>query len=485
MKRLLLLFVVAILVLAGVLLYNIYNFKSRQLHPEPFDAAGIDEVRAVERLSKALTFKTISHQDPAEFKGAPFEALHGYLQKSYPKVHEILEREVISDYSLLYKWTGKQPEKPPVVLLAHTDVVPVEDPAAWAQPPFSGKVDGGHIWGRGAIDDKSSVMAILEAAETLAAGGFQPERTVYFAFGHDEEIGGMDGARVIANRLEERGVKAWFTLDEGSAIIDGIVPGLDAPLAVIAVGEKGYISLKLTAHAPGGHSSQPPEHTAIGVLAQGINRLEERQMPARLEGPLYDLFQYAGPEMQFPYRLVMANLWLFGPLLEWQLVQNPTTAAGLRTTTAVTIVDGGTKDNVLPAKAEAVVNFRILPGDTAEEVEAHAWEVLSGLNIDVSVLGRHEVTEPSPLGDVDSGSYRLLNKTSRQLYPGVPVAPGICPGGTDSKHYYGVAENTYRFQPLVFTRQDLERIHGANERISIKNYLKAIQFYIQLLRNSQ
>jgi carboxypeptidase PM20D1 len=475
-----------IVVIVVVVLGRTLLVSSKQLDPQPHDPIPLDEDGAVARLAQSTTFNTISHQIPWEFRGSAFTDFHAFLQESFPQAHETLAGEVINDYSLWYTWEGTNPDLPPVVLLGHMDVVPVDTASeqAWTQPPFEGVVADGYIWGRGTLDDKSSVMGILEATETLIVEGFKPARTIYYAFGHDEEVGGNNGAKAMADLMKERDIHAWFTLDEGSAIVDGVVPGLDGPIALISLSEKGYVTLELSVEGEGGHSSQPPPHTSIGILAAAITKLENNPMPARFEGPLYDMLTYAGPEMAFPLRMVMSNMWLFKPIVQGQLEGGNTTRAALRTTTAVTMMDAGTKENVLPIQAKATVNFRILAGDSSEDVIAHVTETIADERVTVTELNPEETSEPGPVSDVEGAAYALVNQAVRNVMPDTPVAPGMTIGATDSKHYHDVADDNFRFMPVVMTSEDLGTIHGTNERIAIDNYLRAIQIWGEILQKA-
>jgi len=485
-RKIVLVIVVVAVGLAGVLLLNTLRFQSTQLESKGSTPIAVDKDGAVQRFAKALTFKTISHQIPWEFRGTAFTEFHAYLAESFPQVHATLQREVVNDYSLMYTWAGSDATLKPVVLMAHMDVVPVDAGSAqlWTHDPFAGTVADGRVWGRGSLDDKSSVMAILETAESLLRAGWKPKRTLYFCFGHDEELGGPKGAKAMASLLKERGVKAWFSLDEGSGIADGILPGIEGPVALIATCEKGYVSLKLEVEGKGGHSSKPPANTSLGLLCAAVTRLEENQFEPAIEGPIRQMLDIAGREMKFPLNLVMANMWLTEPLLIKQLANSDTTRAALRTTTAPTILNAGTKENVLPIKAEAVVNFRIYPGDTVEEVVAHAKRVVNDERVKISILDEHEALEPSPVSDIDSDSYQTLAQSIRNVHPTFPVAPAMSIGGTDSKHFYEVAENCYRFQPMVFKQSDFDTIHGTDESCSIEVYLDGIQLYAEIIRNA-
>jgi len=367
--------------------------------------------------------------------------------------------------------------------MSHQDVVPVEPGTEkdWTHPAFSGLIDGGWIWGRGALDDKVGVLAILEATETLLARDFQPQRTVYFAFGHDEEVGGNQGAAAIAALLERRGIHPELILDEGGLIAEGMVQGIKQPVALIGTAEKGYLSVELVAEAAGGHSSMPPRHGAIGKLAEAVEKLEDHPMPARIDGATKRSFEYLAPEMPFVPRLVLANLWLFAPVAERQFAADPPANARIRTTTAATVFQAGIKENVLPHRARAVVNFRILPGDSIEDVLRRVRETV-GPEIRVSATGVTK-TEPSPESQDSAPEFALLQRTLAQLFPGTVVSPNLLSGGTDTKHYLRLSRNVYRFLPIRMKAEDLARLHGTNERVGVENYGEIVRFYAQLLRN--
>lgn len=484
LKRVLQCLTLGLVLLVGVLVGRTVLNPSRQVPAEPFSPMAIDRDAAARHLGAAITHKTVSFQAPWDVRGDEFKQFHAFLAETYPKVHAALQREVVADNALLYTWKGSDAGAEPIILLAHMDVVPVDKASErdWKRAPFGGEVVDGYVWGRGALDDKNCVIAILEAAEALLGAGFQPKPTVYFAFGSNEELGGSTAA-AIAALLKERGVKAAFTLDEGSGITQGIVPGVAKPLALIGLAEKGYLSLELTVTGTGGHSSQPPAHTAIGVLSQAIVNIENNPLPKHLDGPMLDMLETAGPEMSFPMKLVMSNLWLFKPLIVSQLAGSNTTAAALHTTTAVTMMNSGTKENVLPSEAKAVVNFRILQGDTVASITEHVKRVVNNEDVKIRAIDGHDTFEAGRVSERDGAAYALLAKTARQVLPSCAVAPGLVLGATDSKHYYDVSRNQYRFQPVVYTNDDLKTIHGTDERIAVDNLERSIQFFAQLLKN--
>lgn len=450
-------------------------------HPAPPAPVEIPD-DAAERLAGAIRVRTISAEDPAAFEAAVFRAMHAYLQVSFPRVHGHLLRETVGDHSLLYTWQGSDPRLHPILLAGHLDVVPVEDAteSKWQHEPFSGRISDGFIWGRGAIDNKSTVIGTLEAVEMLLAEGVRPARTVYLAFGHDEEVGGTEGAREIAALLKSRGVTLDMVVDEGGVISDGVLPGVAAPVALVGVAEKGFVTLELSTRVGGLHSSMPPRESAIGILSAAITRLENDQMPARLEGATQQLFETIGPQFPPVQRAMFANLWLTKPLVLRNLEKSPGTNAMVRSTTAPTIFRAGTKDNVLPSSARAVINFRILPGDSIDTVTAHVRRVVADSRVEIAIGGRF-TAEPSPVSSSETESFRTVSRAIRSVVPEALVAPYLVVVVTDARHYSELTDNVFRFLPLRLTARDLERIHGADERIAILDYYAAIRIYRQLL----
>jgi carboxypeptidase PM20D1 len=322
----------------------------------------------------------------------------------------------------------------------------------------------------------------MESVEWLLAHDFVPGRTVYLAFGHDEEIGGKDGAKKIAALLKSRGVQADL-LDEGSAVLTGgLIAGVQRPVAAIMTAEKGYYTVKLTVRAEGGHSSRPPPVTAISRLARAVARVQDQPMPTRLVSPVTDMFDRLAPEMAFGRRFALANRWLFGPLLRRTLAAGQTTNTSVRTTTATTVFHAGVKDNVLPSEAWALVNFRLLPGDSIAAVRAHVRSVVDDDQVELSDYGFAD--EPSPVSSTDSDSFRLIERTVGEIFPDAVVTAGLVTGATDARNYDGVYATRYNFAPQVLAPADLPTIHGTDERIGVDNYLTMVRFYVQLLRNA-
>jgi carboxypeptidase PM20D1 len=329
-------------------------------------------------------------------------------------------------------------------------------------------------------------MSQLEAVEHLIAVGFAPRQTVYLFFGHDEEVGGLRGAKTLAERWKQAGIKLDYVLDEGTLIIEGILKGLDKPAALIGMAEKGYLTVRLNVSATPGHSSMPPpspRQSAIAMLSAGLSRLDEKQFPVQINGLAGEMFDTLAPEMNWVNRMVLSNLWLTRPIVEAQLAKSASTAALLRTTTALTELNAGIRDNVLPGKAEASVNYRILPGQTTEQVLQHTLSAFPEGSA-VTANKKDGYSEPSKVARTDAPGYQAIAKTIRGLHPNVVVAPSLMLGGTDARHFDDVAENVYRFSPVRAGPEDLSRFHGTNERISLSNYTEMIQFYAAFLRNA-
>jgi carboxypeptidase PM20D1 len=486
LRLLFVLAVVALIVLSGVMLYRTWRYPSRQLQTSPAPDVTLDANATAGHLAQALRFQTVSYADPAQFKSEEFVNLRNFLEQTYPRTHATLTHEVVNNYSLLYKWAGQDASLKPILLMGHMDVVPIEPgtEGQWTYPPFEGRIADGYVWGRGALDDKAAVVGLLEAVEQLLREGYQPKRTVYLAFGHDEEVGGPNGATAIAELLQTRGVEFEYVLDEGGALTNGIMKGISRPVAILGTAEKGFVSVELTVTGAGGHSSTPPPETVIGILSAGIARLEANQMPAAIKGVTQEMLDYVGPEMNFLPRVALANQWLTRPLIKRQLSAAPATAALLRTTTAPTIFEGGVKENVLPAQARAVVNFRILPGDSIDSVLQHVRQTIGDPRVQIGGLKTTAASEPSPVSPTSAPAFQLVARTIREIFPAAVVAPALVIGATDSRHYAKVAPNIYRFAPLWLAPEDLERIHGTNERLSVESFVRCVKFYRQLIRNS-
>lgn len=469
-----------------VLVVNTARLTSKQLEVEPAIDVTLDSQEIAEHLAGAIQFPTISYRDAAQIEGEEFIDLHKYLEQTFPQVHAKLGKEVVGDYSLLYTWQGQDQGLKPILLTGHIDVVPIEPGTEgdWTYPPFEGRIADGYIWGRGTLDDKGRVLGIFQAVEVLLEEGFRPKRTIYLAIGEDEEIRGKGGAAQIAALLQSRGIEIEFLLDEGAGIMVDSFPGLPQ-VAMVGTAEKGYLSLELIAEGKGGHSSAPPPHTAVGVLSAAINKLEENPFPAKLEGLPRQMFtEYLAPEMDFGMRMLIGNPWLFDGVTKSILAAQPEPNAWLRTTTAATMFEGSIQDNVLPARARAVVNFRILPGESVASVTEHVRQTIDDPQVQIKPLLGPVITEPSSVSDTSSPNFETLQRTIHQVFPEAVVTPGLLFATTDTVHYLELSDNIYRFSPTLAQPEVARTVHGTNERIPTESYEQIVRFFIQLIRNS-
>jgi len=478
-------FVLALLLVLIIILFSrMLSFTSEQLPVTPVKPQAIPE-SAVKRLSQSVQIQTISALSDTAQRVQNFQRFHTFLAQSFPRVHAELEIARVNDFGLVFKWQGSDASLKPALLLSHQDVVPIEPGTEfdWLYPPFAGEVAEGYLWGRGAWDDKSTLMASLEALEMLLTAGAQPVRSLMLAFGHDEEVGGERGAAAIAELFRQQDLVFDYILDEGAVIGVGLIPGVEQPVAMVATSEKGYLTLRLTTEGQGGHSSVPPAITAVGRLARAVTRLQEQPLPAKLTQPVRDMLEALGPHMPWSKRLALSNLWLFEPLLVSQMAGSRSTQAHVRTTTAPTMLTAGVKENVLPQSASAIVNFRILPGQTRQQVIRQVENVIADDAVQVEENGSIS-SEPSAVSGKKSNAFKTLVRSIRQVNPDVLVSPVLLFGATDSRHFGGLSENIYRFTPIRITGKDFKRIHGTNERIAVSDYKNAIRFYYQLITNT-
>ena len=484
MKKAFLYLFVIIVVIAAVGIYRAETvYVDNQYYPSTqTNKVEVDRDLVVQHFQKAIQIATISKDYPAPITPEPFLAFHQHLADSFPTVHDVAELTIVNDYSLVYKFEGTGKGLKPVLFMGHMDVVPVDDETLgkWTHAPFEGIIADDQIWGRGAIDDKSTVMALMEAMELTLKQGKQPKRTLYFAFGHDEEIGGSQGAKKIAEYFQQQGVKFEFVLDEGGLILDGVIEAVAQPVAIIGIAEKGFVNIRLIAERPGGHSSMPPENTGPGILAQAIVKLEENKFPATLEYTNI-MFDAIGSFANYPARFAMANQWLTAPVVKQAMLSKQNTAAGLRTTTAVTMLKGSSKSNILPTKATAVVNFRVLPGETWESVLAEVKSIIDDPRITYEVFMKNN---PSSVSSTDSLGYQLIEQTIREFADDALVAPYLVMGGTDSKYFYPLTDSVYRFLMIRLDSSTMSIVHGIDERISVDNYVMGIQYFYELLRKA-
>ncbi|MET0736585.1 MAG: M20/M25/M40 family metallo-hydrolase [Microbacterium sp.] len=439
---------------------------------------------AVDRFRELLRIPTVSHADEADIDWPRFDDFQAALERLYPATHRILEREVVDGHSLLFRWAGAAAGDP-LVLMAHIDVVPVVE-AEWEHPPFAAELVGegadAAIHARGAIDDKGSLVAILEAVEQLAAEGFTPERDVYLAFGHNEETAG-GGARAIVEALRERGIRPALVLDEGGAVVDSVIPGVTVPTAMVGVAERGVMTLWLTAREQGGHASTPPTLPATVRLARAIDRLHRHPFPRRIAPPVRAMLTTIAPHAPQPLRAVFENLALTGPLVSTVFSKlGPEMNAIVRTTAVATQLSGAPGENVLATSARAAVNIRLLTGDTVEGAVAHARRAIADDGIELEV--RHG-TDPSPVSPWQGAAWRrIATAVGATLGGDVVTTPYLQLGASDSRWFTVISDHVYRFTPFHLTRSERDALHSHNERIRIDVWLRGIGFYRALVAAS-
>ncbi len=462
-----------------------YRPKKTEITPLPEEKINVQRYR--DNLSKAIQFKTISYRETERVDWKEFEKFHAFLDEAYPLIKKNLEKEVIPPANLLYRWKGKRSDLLPIAMLAHQDVVPVSEGTEgdWTHAPFDGVDDGEFVWGRGALDMKNHLIAVMESVEALLEDGFEPERDVYLLFGDNEEVvaNKENGARDLMNTLKDRGIELDCVLDEGGAIIPINVPGVlkNKFLMGVGVAEKGYADIEIVCNAKGGHSSQPPVHSALGELSKAISALEANQFKASFNDSMKSLLDSIARECTYPVRLISCNLPLLMPALLQGFKAIPFGACLVRTTTAVTMALGSPAANVLPQRASATVNFRAMPGTTKQDLVDHIRKVCKNNNLEINVLNAKEASSFSP---TDSRAFGIINDVCKALVPGSIVAPYLVMGGTDSYHYEPICKNIYRYAPFTVDVPLLRCTHGTNERLPVSCMETALSFFKNYIRRA-
>lgn len=483
-KKILLVLLGVVLTLITIILVNTLRLGNTQIEPGTPVEVDWDRDAMLERFSRAIQYKTISGDEGDMRDTTEFYAFLEFVEQEFPLVHERLEREMFNDLTPLYFWEGSEPSLNPILYMGHYDVVPIDstDIEGWEYGPFSGAIADGHVWGRGTLDNKINVMSLLETMEYLLTVDFQPRRSFYVSFGHDEEIGGHEGARAISRYFQDNDITLHYVLDEGGVIVlDN--PMLGEKVAMIGIAEKGYLSLELTARTRGGHSSSPPKEMAIVKLSEAISKLNNNQFPAAVDGATEKMFESVANKLPFHLRMVYGNRWATERLMTRMMASDPSVAPMVRTTTAPTILRAGVKDNVLPNEARAVVNFRLLPGETFDSVKEHVTRVISDDDISISEYGPIQVP-PSMVSPVSSPNYKKLQQAIMDQFQDLLVMPYLVSGATDSRYFTGITDQIYRFTPVEFSMADMGIIHGTGEKVSIDSYVGAIDFYVHLIQMS-
>lgn len=464
--------------------------------------------KSIARLAGGIRIPTVSNEDYSATHFAPFDSFKIYLQEVYPLIYNSLDTLTINNYGLVFHWKGKNSSLKPILFLSHYDVVPVtgydptsiqetdiifnpDEPALppidsiqkqWQYPPFSGAVANGRIYGRGTLDMKGMLFSILEAADSLLEEGFQPEQDIWFAFGHDEEVGGRQGAIHIANYFKNKDLQFDAVYDEGGIIAAprSAMESIDKPLALVGTGEKGLLTLRIKVYGLGGHSSMPPEKSSLVNAADIIERLNNNQMPARIIPPIASFLKETGGFMNFPSRAAIANQWLMESLLIRSLSSSPASNALVRTTTAISMAKGSDAPNVLASVAEITVNFRILQGDSVASVIDHVKKLCEGYETEIENMSARE---PSGLSTEDTKGFQIIQETLPAYYPDANISSYITIGGTDAYKYQSVSNNIYRFMPVCLNQYEQRTIHNENEYISLENYKNMISYFKSIMQN--
>ncbi|MCK5672810.1 MAG: M20/M25/M40 family metallo-hydrolase [Spirochaetales bacterium] len=473
---------ILLILLIGVLVFRTIALRGivQTDKKETFNILPVSE-SAINNLSKFIQLETVTYNDFSQIDMVEHRKVEGFFKENFPLCSKTLNLKKINDFAYIFQWEGKDKSKKPVLFMAHFDVVPVQD-EGWDYPPFCGTVKDGHILGRGTLDTKNSLIGILESAEKLISEGFIPESTIYFAFGGDEEVTGLQGAVKIVEYFKSQNINFDWVLDEGSIIAKNMLSMTDKPLALIGIAEKGFANVRLIAHGEPGHASMPPEHTAAGLIGRAVYRLENNPFPLRLTKTVREFLKSLIPHVSFSLALVFSNLWLFSPVVIFIFKKNPKTAAMVRTTQAVTILKGSKKDNILPDTAEAIVNVRILPGEKKSDVIKRMKSVVKDSQVTVELLNENDASNPVSESSSTSDGYLKIKDTVNKIYPEGIVSPFLVTVATDSRHYKDITNNIYRFFPMVLTSDDIKKIHGFNESISIENYTLIINFFTELMK---
>lgn len=440
----------------------------------------LDAQRAIANLQALIRIPTISRLEESETDWAPFAAFREELVRRYPASHAALDLELVDVHSLLFRWRGAE-STDPTVLMAHYDVVAATD-EGWEHPPFSAEITGSGdaqlLWGRGTLDDKGSLVSILEAVETHLAAGFRPANDVYLSFGHDEETAGT-GAPSIVDLLESRGIRPALVLDEGGAVVEGIFPGVTSPIAVVGVSEKGILSLRLAVEQQGGHASTPPRLTATIRLARALVRLNRRPFPKSFVATNLEMIRTLGAHATQPLRWVFTNLWLTRlPLLALFARLGDETNAMVRTTQAVTQLSGAQAANALAERAEAIVNIRVAIDSNIAGTIAHVRKAIRDDLVSIEAL---HPNEPSPVSPTSGRAWELVKNTIEQSFPGTIVTPYVMLGASDSRHFTRISDHVYRFSPFEMSTEERGTLHAKNERMRVATFLRGVGFYTRLV----
>ena len=470
----------ALALLCLVFVIRALMVKDTAEQPEAYEKPTIDLDAAVKKVQGAIRIPTISIVDETS-PGQPFYDLQEYLETTFPLFHKTAQKRVVNEYGLMYRIEGSDTQLKPAMFMGHQDVVPPQE-EGWKHPPFSAEIEDGCIWGRGSFDMKSQLVSIFEATEMHLRAGKMPQRTMYFCFSYDEEVAG-NGAKAMCKVLAQEGVEFEFIFDEGMTPLDASMIGLEGPLAMVGVCEKGWVNAKITAKGNAGHAAMPPKETTAVSLAKAVVKLNKHQMKARFTPAVNMLIKSVCPKASFKFKLLMANADILRPLLKPVLLKiSPATAAMLRTTMAFTVLHASDAANVMPDESYAIVNCRVNLGEKVEDVKTHMQKVL-GKKYEIELLepGQHE---PTGMSDLDSFGWRMMQKSVAEVFPGGVTAPFPFVAGTDSKFYDSLTTCTMKFSPHVTDAKYRAGMHNVNEYFKVSDVESDIQFYYRFMQNS-
>lgn len=467
-----------LVILITVVLIRAISFRPQKKATVASKPVQVPLDQVVNSLQELIQCKTISYQNEAEEDMLEFLKFEAKLQKHFPQVHNTCEFAKLGNRSLLFKWIGKQSTKTPAVLMSHYDVVPVVE-ELWNVPPFSGLIQDGYLWGRGTLDTKGTLNGIMSAAELLITQGFVPEQDVYFAFAGNEEVAGT-GAIAIVDYFERMGIEPRLVVDEGGAVVNNVFPGVKNECALIGIAEKGMMAVELILKSSGGHASSPKPHTVVGELAQAAVNVEANPFKSRLSIPAKLMFDTLGRESSIVYRMIFANLWLFRGLLDAICKKSGGELNALmRTTMALTQMEGSRANNVIPPVAKMGINSRLICGESSEEAIAQLKKVIANDRIEVRKV---QASEPSRISQVDCPAYDLLTEVIRETWDQVLVSPYLMIACSDSRHYGRISPYVYRFSAMRLSLEERKSIHGNNEKIPLETIQKTVEFYLRLMQ---